>query len=69
MSMALEEETVALCPWAQSSSLSHIFLGLSMQVVSKAGNSRRQDRREKAVSENWGGYSEPVPGISVPRPD
>lgn len=69
MSMALKEETVVLCPWAQSSSLSHILLGLPMQVVSKAGNSRRQDRREKADSENWGGHSEPVPGISVLRPD
>lgn len=69
MYVSLEEETVALCPWAQSSSLSHILLGLPIQVVSKAGNSRRQDRREKAVSENWGGHSEPVPRISVPRPD
>lgn len=40
-----------------------------MQVVSKEGNSRQQDRHEKAVSENWGGHSEPVPGILVPRPD
>lgn len=69
MSIALEEETVALCSWAQSSSLSHILLGLPMQVVSKAGNSRRQDRCEKADSENWGGHSELVPGISVLRPD